>query len=111
MFRRIAILCIAITLLLGLLAFRPTPVAAACGATNVALNKPATSSGNEAVGTPPGNAVDGNTTTRWSSAFSDPQWIQIDLGSTQNICRVKLNWEAAYGKSYQIQTSNDGTTW
>src|SRR5688572_27525017 len=29
-------------------------------------------------------AVDGNaTTTRWSSAFSDPQWITLDLGSSK----------------------------
>ena len=27
-------------------------------------------------------AVDGNTGTRWSSAFSDPQWLQVDLGAT-----------------------------
>jgi hypothetical protein len=24
---------------------------------------------------------------------------------------VQLNWEAAYGKAFQIQTSADGTTW
>jgi len=27
------------------------------------------------------------------------------------ISKVVLNWEAAYGKAFQIQTSNDGTTW
>ena len=86
--------------------------AGGCGATNVALNKTATSSSNENAGSTPNLAVDGNVTgTRWSSAASDPQWIQIDLGATQNICRVKLTWETAYGKSYQIQTSPDATTW
>jgi len=79
--------------------------------TNIALNKPVTCSSTENAGTPCANAVDGSTTTRWASAFSDPQWIRVDLGSTQNIGRVLLNWEAAYGKSYQIQTSNDGTNW
>src|SRR5262249_39155225 len=39
------------------------------------------------------------------------QWIQIDLGSTQTICHVKLTWETAYATSYQIQTSNDAATW
>ena len=43
--------------------------------------------------------------TRWSSAFSDPQWLQVDLGASQTICEVTLNWEAAYAKSFQIQTS------
>ncbi|MEU6207358.1 discoidin domain-containing protein, partial [Micromonospora musae] len=48
---------------------------------------------------------------RWSSAFSDPQWIRVDLGSPTAIGRVKLTWEAAYSSSYVIQTSNNGTTW
>src|SRR5258707_7048090 len=93
----------------------PTATTAAtstgCGTTNIALNKPATSSSNENAGTTPNLAVDGNGGTRWSSAASDPQWIQIDLGSTQSICHVKLTWETAYGKSYQIQTSPDAATW
>jgi len=82
-----------------------------CGTTNKALNKPATASSLEGAGYPASAAVDGSTTTRWSSAFSDPQWIYVDLGSTQSVCHVKLNWETAYGKSYQIQTSPDATTW
>ncbi|HTR41247.1 MAG TPA: discoidin domain-containing protein, partial [Pseudomonadales bacterium] len=56
-------------------------------------------------------AVDGNPTTRWSSAFSDPQWIQVDLGSVQNIGRVWLNWENAYATNYTIQLSSDNSTW
>ena len=82
-----------------------------CGTTNAALNMPATASSIENTGTPASAAVDGNTGTRWSSAFSDPQWLQVDLGSTQSICQVVLNWEAASGKAYQIQTSNDATNW
>src|SRR5579859_1418738 len=87
------------------------PAAAACGTTNVALNKTATASSVENGGTTANLAVDGSLTTRWSSAFSDPQWLQVDLGSTMNICRVTLYWETAYAKSYQIQVSNDATTW
>ena len=55
--------------------------------------------------------MDGSTTTRWSSAFSDPQWIRVDLSATHTVSRVVLNWEAAYGKAYQIQTSSDAVTW
>jgi hypothetical protein len=33
------------------------------------------------------------------------------LGSTFTISRVLLNWEAAYGKGYAIQTSNDAVNW
>jgi hypothetical protein len=54
-------------------------------------------------------AVDGNSTTRWSSAYADPQWIAVDLGSTRTVSRVRLNWEAAFGKACQIQTSPDGS--
>ncbi len=45
------------------------------------------------------------------SAWSDPQWISVDLGSVCSITRVRLSWEAAYGRSYEIQTSVDNTSW
>ena len=82
-----------------------------CGSANAALNQPATASSTQSGSFPASAAVDGNTGTRWSSAFSDPQWLQVDLGSSQNICQVVLEWEAAYATAFQIQTSNDGTTW
>ncbi|HEY0539816.1 MAG TPA: beta-1,3-glucanase family protein [Actinoallomurus sp.] len=88
-----------------------TPKAAACGGTNAALNHPATASSTENSGTPASAAVDGNTGTRWSSAFSDPQWLQVDLGSSQQICQVSLNWEAAYATAFQIQVSANGSSW
>jgi hypothetical protein len=81
----------------------------ACGTTNAALNRPATASSTENAGTPASAAVDGNAGTRWSSAFSDPQWLQIDLGSTQQICRVGLNWETAFARAFQIQVSGSAT--
>jgi hypothetical protein len=81
------------------------------GGTNIAQGKPTTASSTENAGTAAANATDGNTGTRWSSAFSDPQWIQVDLGQSYNISHVTLNWEAAFGRSYQIQTSPNGTTW
>ena len=83
-----------------------------CGTTDIALNKPATASSSQNSSFTPQQAFDGNTTsTRWSSEFSDPQWLEVDLGSTQSICQVQLYWEAAYATGFQIQTSNDGTNW
>ena len=79
--------------------------------TNIALYKAATASSLENAGYPATNAFDGNLNTRWSSAFSDPQWIYVDLGATYNISEVVLYWEAAYGKSYQIQVSPDALNW
>ena len=62
-------------------------------------------------GFPATNAVDGNTTTRWSSAFTNNEWIYVDLGSTATVSRVLLNWEAAYGSGYQIQVSDNAANW
>jgi hypothetical protein len=82
-----------------------------CGTADAAQGRPATASSTENAGTPASAAVDGNTGTRWSSAFSDPQWLQVDLGATASVCQVVLNWETAYAKSFQLQTSSDGTNW
>jgi cytochrome c len=77
---------------------------------NLALGTPATASSTEGSFTP-GSATDGNTTTRWSSDYSDPQWIQIDLQNTYTLETVVLTWEVAYGSSYRIEVSANGTDW
>src|SRR5688572_23507105 len=78
--------------------------------TNLALGKPATASPSWQF--PPNEAVDGNMGTRWASAQGvDPQWIYVDLGAAAQVSRVVLRWEAAYGRSYQIQTSGDAVNW
>lgn len=82
-----------------------------CGTNNIALNGTATASSLESSSYPAADAIDGDLTTRWSSAFSDPQWITVDLGTTQDIARVRLNWENASSKSYSIQLSDDNTNW
>ncbi|WP_428985176.1 discoidin domain-containing protein [Streptomyces hundungensis] len=73
--------------------------------------KPVTASSQEHYGTPASDAVDGNLTTRWSSAASDPQWIRIDLGAPTAVSQVVLRWEAAYAKAYRIELSTNGTDW
>ncbi len=89
----------------------PKAEAATCGTTNIAQGKTATASSTENASFPAANAVDGNTGTRWSSAFSDPQWLEVDLGSSQSICQVGLDWETAFATGFQIQVSNDNATW
>ncbi|WP_412542825.1 family 20 glycosylhydrolase [Longispora sp. K20-0274] len=78
---------------------------------NLALGKPVTASSTETANFPASYAVDGDPGTRWSSGYSDASWIRVDLGTSQPIGRVVLRWEAAYGKAYKIQTSNDDATW
>ncbi|MFI7426524.1 discoidin domain-containing protein [Micromonospora sp. NPDC049836] len=62
-------------------------------------------------GNAPAAALDGRTSTRWSSQFSDPQWLRVDFGGVATINRVVLNWEAAYATGYRLETSTDGNTW
>ncbi len=87
-----------------------TPAASGTG-TLLSQGQPATASSLQAAGYPASNAVDGNLSTRWSSAYSDPQWLQVDLGATHTLSQVTIYWESAYAKAFQLQTSNDGTTW
>ena len=78
---------------------------------SIALRKTVTVSSIEKAGLEGDKAVDGNYGTRWSSQFSDPQTLTVDLGSVQEFNQIKLYWEAAYGKEYKIQISNDGSNW
>lgn len=57
------------------------------------------------------NVVDGDEGTRWSSASSDNQWIYVDLGSSKSITDIKLDWEHAAGKDYDIEVSDDAQNW
>jgi hypothetical protein len=57
------------------------------------------------------NAFDGNTGTRWESAYSDPQWIYFDLGAVKTITEVKIDWQHAAAKDYRIDVSNDAVNW
>ncbi|TDQ01538.1 discoidin domain-containing protein [Labedaea rhizosphaerae] len=83
--------------------------------TNIARGKAATASSYQQQGDgapyPPSNTVDGNTSTRWASDWSDPQWVQVDLGSSQSFDHVQLVWESAFGKAYQVQVSDNGSDW
>ncbi|WP_394436056.1 discoidin domain-containing protein [Streptomyces sp. SGAir0957] len=90
----------------------PPPV----NGTNIALNRPATASSQQTsdYGDCPctaSQAVDGKNDTRWASDWSDPQWLQVDLGSRRSFKHVQLNWETSYAKAYTIQTSDDGQNW
>ncbi|HRN57156.1 MAG TPA: discoidin domain-containing protein [Agriterribacter sp.] len=79
--------------------------------TNIALGKNAYSSSNETGELLPGNTVDGNYTTRWSSEHENNQWIYIDLGQQYDFTEVKLFWETALGRDYNIEVSDDALTW
>jgi endo-1,3(4)-beta-glucanase len=77
---------------------------------NLALGKMAVAS-TSYPGFGPSNTTDGNLTSRWSSQFSDSEWIYVDLGAVYTINQVVLRWEAAYGRGYTIEVSSDAVVW
>jgi F5/8 type C domain/Glucose / Sorbosone dehydrogenase len=76
----------------------------------------ATASSLEGPNYPASEAIDGiiqsgcGVANRWSSAASDPQWLQLNLGGWAHVDRVVLHWECAASASYEVQiaSSPDG---
>ena len=84
------------------------------GNPNLALDRPATASSSN--GTyPPGNAVDGSTSTHWRSgsvSSTTVVWWRVDLGATYNINNVIINWRTNYyARKYTVQVSLTGDGW
>lgn len=80
-------------------------------ASDLAFMKPTTCSGIESSTTGADMAVDGDETTRWSSAFADGQWWQVDLQHQVVPGTINIVWEAAYAKQFNIQISADNKNW
>jgi len=83
----------------------------AAAPSDLARTGTATTSSVKAAGREAALAVDGDPLTRWGSAYADPQWLEVDLGSVHTITGARLSWETAYASAYQIQVSTDNTTW
>ncbi|TYP74737.1 discoidin domain-containing protein [Paenibacillus methanolicus] len=84
---------------------------AGSGGGNLALGRPVSVATTEDATKAASYAVDGSTSTRWSSAYADQQYITVDLGSQQTVAKVVLRWELAYAKQFQVQTSADNVSW
>jgi polygalacturonase len=79
---------------------------------NLALNKPVTVSSTYSASNPATYAVDGSVSTYWASQYSYLQWIYVDLLKSYKINEVVLRWDpTGYGKAYQVQVSDDASTW
>ncbi|MFJ4717383.1 discoidin domain-containing protein [Streptomyces sp. NPDC088785] len=82
---------------------------------NIALNRPATSSGHTQ-GYVAQNTVDDNANTYWESTNNAfPQWLQVDLGTATGLGRVVLTLPPATAWATRTQTvtvqgSTDGTS-
>ncbi len=89
-------------------------VAISAAPVNLALNQPARASSTQSGSShTAAKAVDGSTATSWmSDKSSKAQWVQVDLGSSTSISKVKVFWPATYfARAFRIETSTSGTFW
>ncbi|MEU3255540.1 discoidin domain-containing protein [Streptomyces sp. NPDC006997] len=109
--RRRGLVGVLTTALLGALLVLAPAQAAHAAPVLLSQGKQVTASSQEHDGTPATAAVDGDLGTRWSSGFSDAQWLQVDLGTQAQLSQVVLRWETAYAKAYRVEISANGTDW
>lgn len=102
-----------------------TPTATATtppSGTNLALNKPATASGQCNVNEGPAKAVNGSwtggNTDKWCDNVSASKWLQVDLGANFGVSQFVIRHAGAGGESttyntrdFNIQVSTNGTSW
>jgi chitosanase len=88
---------------------------AASASADVVLTRgrPALASATESIAWAASGVTDTDSGTRWSSgaAGAGTQWVMIDLGTAQEVRRVRLHWARAYAEAYRLQLSDDGATW
>ena len=77
---------------------------------NLALNKTATASRSES-DYPAANAVDGKLDTRWWARTTSGATLTVNLGTTYQVNRVVVAWDADYARSFEIRTSWDGRSY
>jgi hypothetical protein len=77
--------------------------------TDLAQGRPATASSTDSADRGPEKAVDGDGATRWSSNYSDGQWIQVDLGAGATFDGITIVWESAFASELRVLVSDDGT--
>lgn len=58
---------------------------------------------------PASNVLDNNINTRWSNSYIG-SWIQLDLGTSKNICSIDIAWHEGNKRqnNFTVSASNDG---
>ncbi|WP_069111056.1 discoidin domain-containing protein [Jiangella alba] len=77
---------------------------------NLAEGRPATASTTSSGGSAAA-AVDGDLGSGWHSEAGDEQWLTVDLESAVTFETVRVVWGEHWARSYQVQTSDNGTDW
>ncbi|MEG2669568.1 MAG: discoidin domain-containing protein, partial [Oscillospiraceae bacterium] len=87
---------------------------------NLSIGKTATASSVDTVGGfLPGNAVDGNSDTRWAQEdipvkpdeSKDPTWLKVDLGEKHSISEIIIAFEFGNRCKYKLEYSDDDINW
>ncbi|MBA2114805.1 DUF7133 domain-containing protein [Bremerella alba] len=80
---------------------------------NLSQNKPAKASSEEKnKNNFAKNAFDGKESTRWCASSPDyPQWLEVDLGKSQDLRGVQIEWENNGVFQYVVKGSLDGEKW
>jgi hypothetical protein len=79
-------------------------VETACGQSIQVVPASAQASSQQFSYTPASAAIDNSYSTRWSSNFTDNEWLALDLGGQVRVDDVRISWQSAYAKEYAIQT-------
>lgn len=61
--------------------------------------------------TPINDAIDNNSSTRWSHGGGDATYYTVDLGAVYRVEKVYLSWEQANATIYNIYKSEDGNNY
>jgi cysteine-rich repeat protein len=78
-----------------------------CGETILGLDAAiASASSMEGSNWSPDKAIDGDFQSRWSSAFTDDEWLAVDLGAPTLIYAVWVHWEDAFAEDYDLQVAD-----
>lgn len=79
----------------------------------VSTNKPVTVSSTENASYPGSNAVDGSTSTFWSSASNNyNQWLYVDLGANYDVDKVEISFaDGRYATTLDLLFSTNASTW
>jgi serine protease AprX len=95
----------------------PTATPTSVPDVNLALNQPVTVSSYQDIAHSGSAADDGDLNTKWQTEKvrgknkSTSEWITVDLGSSQNVSQVTLDWDTYFATAYSLQVSLDQNNW
>lgn len=73
---------------------------------------PVVSASSSGAGSDPARALDGDTSTVWSSGAGDEQWFMADFKRVREYGGLTIDWApGANAVDYSVDTSSDGTRW